>query len=236
VEGVRRSGREEHQLPAGPHGLSRSFVARNQRERILAAVAEETSARGFGPTTVEDVIARAGVSRRTFYDLFKNKQAAFLATYDEVVRRLVRGVRDALAEEQEFGPRIAAAMRAFLETLTAAPTFARMCIVEVLAAGPEAVRRRNEAMAAFAALIDQEARTLLSTRPESPVTAEMLVGGIYETVYSRIADGRTEELDGLLPELVYMVLVPYVGESAAVTARRALLPGGGAASAAASAA
>jgi AcrR family transcriptional regulator len=195
-------------------------VARNQRERILAAVAEAASDGGYAEASVEDIIARAGVSRRTFYDLFNNKQHAFLAAYDEAVRRLVKGVRDAQREGRDFGERITMALGTFLELLAASPAFARMCIVEVLAAGPKAVERRNSAMEAFAALIEEDARTLARSRPQSPIMTEVLVGGIYETVYTRVAAGRIDELEGLLPELVYAVLVPYVGEEAAASARQ----------------
>jgi AcrR family transcriptional regulator len=195
-------------------------VARNQRERILAAVAEAASDGGYAEASVEDIIARAGVSRRTFYDLFNNKQHAFLAAYDEAVRRLVKGVRDAQREGRDFGERITMALGTFLELLAASPAFARMCIVEVLAAGPKAVERRNSAMEAFAALIEEDARTLARSRPQSPIMTEVLVGGIYETVYTRVAAGRIDELEGLLPELVYAVLMPYVGEEAAASARQ----------------
>jgi AcrR family transcriptional regulator len=221
---ARRGPRAGHQLPPGPHGLSRAFVARNQRERILAAVADATADGGYSETSVEDIIARAGVSRRTFYDIFKNKQDAFLAAYDEAVRRLLWGVRDASSEEDlDFADRITAALGAFLAALVQSPSFGRMCVVEVLAAGPEAVRRRNDAMATFAALIREYALEHLGSEPASPIAAELLVGGIYETVYSRLADGQVGELEGLLPELVYAVLVSYLGEAAAAEARHRLL-------------
>jgi AcrR family transcriptional regulator len=197
-------------------------VARNQRDRILIAVADATSERGYAQASVEDIIARAGVSRRTFYDLFKNKEDAFVAAYDEAVRRLMRSIRDDRTAERDFASRMTAGLRAFLELLTGAPSFARMCIVEVLAAGPEAVRRRNDAMAALAAMIEDDGRRL-SSRPQSPVAVEMLVGGIYELVYSRLAAGRVDEIEGLLPEVVYATLVPYLGEEAAVAARHELL-------------
>ena len=215
----RKGPRAGHQLPPGPHGLTRAFVVRNQRDRILAAVADATSADGYAETSVESIIARAGVSRRTFYDLFKNKQDAFLAAYDEVVARLLERVGEAQAEGRDFADRMTRALGNFLGSLALSPSFARMCIVEVLAAGPEAVRRRNDAMAAFAAAISADAEAHLSSAPPSPVTAEMLVGGIYETIYRRLVDGRDSELEGLLPDLVYAALLPYLGTDAATNAR-----------------
>lgn len=215
--------RAEHQLPAGLHGLPRSFVITNQRDRILLAVADMTTANGYAQTTVEDIIASAGVSRRTFYDLYKNKEDAFLAAYDEAVSRLRGNVVRARAQERDFAARMTVALGAFLFSLAAAPSFARMCIVEVLAAGPEAVRRRNEAMAAFVAVIEDDARAEFGRNPRSPIAVEMLVGGIYEAVYLRLLEGKADDLETLLPEFVYAALVPYMGEDAAAAASRQLV-------------
>lgn len=201
----RERARDEHQLPPGRHGLSRAFVARNQSDRILIAVAEATSEAGYAQTSVEDIIARAGVSRRTFYDLFKNKEAAFLAAYDEATRRLVRSVQEDRVREEGFAERMTAGLRAFLELLAAAPPFARMCVVEVMAAGPEAVRRRNATMAKFVDMIEEDARAA-GSEPPSRTVIEMLVGGIYEIVYSRITAGRAEDLESLLGDVVYTTL------------------------------
>ena len=99
-----RNPRGPHQLPPGRHGLSRSFVARNQRQRILAAVAEATAARGYARMSVEDVVRAAGVSRRTFYELFHNKDDVFLAAYDQVADLLIAGVRAALEAERASPP------------------------------------------------------------------------------------------------------------------------------------
>src|SRR5918992_1285180 len=138
----RTAGRQPHQLPPGRHGLSRSFVAKNQRERILAAVADVTSAASYPEMTVEDVIVHAGVSRRTFYEHFKNKEEAFLAAYDAVLLQLLSIVQAAIDTEETFPARMCAGLRAFLDFLAREPGFARMCIVEALAAGPEAIARR----------------------------------------------------------------------------------------------
>jgi AcrR family transcriptional regulator len=214
-------GREPHQLPPGRHGFSRAFVAQNQRERILSAVAEVASVAGYGGMSVEDVIVTAGVSRRTFYEHFKNKHDAFIAAYDMVVAQLLTGVRVAYNEENTFGERLRAGLTAFLRFIAREPAFARMCIVEALAAGPEAVKRRNEAIAAFTKLIDDNARELGTTLEPPVLTAETIVGGIYEVVYSRIVAGEVRNLPLLLPDLLYSALLPYVGlEEAAAEYRR----------------
>jgi AcrR family transcriptional regulator len=212
------SGREAHQLPPGRHGLSRAFVAQNQRDRILAAVADVTSVAGYGEMSVEDVIVTAGVSRRTFYEHFKNKHDAFIAAYDTVVAQLLGGVRHAYQSEASFPARLRSGLAAFLDFIAREPAFARMCIVEALAAGPEAVKRRNAAMTAFAALIDDNARELGTELHPPRLTGETIVGGVYEVVYARIVAGEIRALPSLLPDLLYSALLPYVGPEEATAA------------------
>jgi AcrR family transcriptional regulator len=198
-------------------------VARNQRERILAAVAQVASVHGYGGMSVQDIVREAGVSRRTFYEQFKNKDHAFLAAYDEASGRLLASVRAAFERERTMETRASAGFKAFLELLAASPAFAKMCIVEVLAAGPDAIARRARTMEEFTGFFEDSAQELLGRNAPSPLIAETIVGGVYETVYRRIARGETAELPKLLPDLVESALLPYVGEQAAATQRRALL-------------
>jgi hypothetical protein len=114
-------------------------------------------------------------------------------------------------------------LRAFLEFAASEPAFARMCIVEVLAAGPEAIKRRNDTMAAFALLIHSKAEELLEGKIPPALTAETVVGGIYEVVYTRVLRGEIQELPRLLPDLIYSSLLPYMGVEAA-REERARLP------------
>jgi AcrR family transcriptional regulator len=211
--------RRPQQLPPGRHGLTRSFVERNQRERILAGVAIEASESGYAAMTVESIIGRAGVSRRTFYEHFKNKHEAYLAAYDEVAARLVRKVVTAVEAVEGFVPRTEAGLGALLGFLAADPAVARMCIVEVMAAGPEAIERRAQSVRAFAALVDQHARDLLDEQVPL-LTAETIVGGIYEVVYTRVLRSETAGLPQLLPDLVYSALLPYLGQTEALAERR----------------
>jgi AcrR family transcriptional regulator len=218
----RTNGRQPHQLPPGRHGLSRAFVEQNQRDRILTAVADVTAAASYAEMTVEDVIVTAGVSRRTFYEHFKNKDEAFLAAYDEATAELVETVVTAVNAAEDFAGACRSGLGTFLDYLATRPALTRMCIVEVLAAGPEAIARRNAAMAGFAALVEEKARKYLDeTYPA--LTAETVVGGIYEVVYTRVLRGEIRELPALLPDLVYSALLPYLGPEAAVAERRRLI-------------
>jgi AcrR family transcriptional regulator len=212
-EQTRRSRRRDRrQLPPGRHGLSAGFVAQNQRERIIAALARVCARKGYVEMSVEDVIADAGVSRRTFYEHFKNKEHAFLSVYDEVAARLLERVSGAVGATEGFNERIKAGLSTFLGYLADEPDLARLAIVEVLAAGPEAVERRNGVMRAFATLIEENARRFLPDVPPAPgLVTETMVGGIYEVVYTRVVRGEVATLPALVPDLAYSILLPYAG-------------------------
>ncbi len=176
--------------------------------------------------SVQDVVREAGVSRRTFYEQFKNKDDSFLAAYDEASGRLLATIRAAIDAETTFEEKASAGFRSFLELLAASPAFAKMCIVEVLAAGPDAIARRARTMEEFTGFFEEAAAQMLAREnPPSPVIAETIVGGVYETVYRRIARGETAELPKLLPDLVESALLPYVGEHKAAAQRKLLLEG-----------
>jgi AcrR family transcriptional regulator len=215
--------RAPHQLPPGRHGLPRAFVISNQRERILDAVMQVVSESGYSAMRIEDVIAAAGVSRRTFYDHFANKEEAFLAAYELVVEQLQGAVGAAYATGDSWPMKVRRGLAAFVTLLAREPALAHVCIVEVLAAGPRALERRTHAMTNFQQFL-QPRRGEVPLEPVSPLAAQAVVGGVYEVVYARVVDRRTHELPALLPALLHSVLLPFVGtEVAAAEYRRALL-------------
>lgn len=201
------SRRGPDRLPSGRHGLLPSVVAANQRERILAAVAEATAELGYVDTSVEAIIARAGVSRRTFYEHFKNKEDAFLAAYDAALRRITRQVQRAYLQQPTALKRLRAGVRAFLQFLASEPEIARMGVVEVLAAGPRALARRNDALGLFAEIIEDNIHQLVPSIRQPALTAQTIVGGIYEVVFSLILAGRTTELADMADDLLVAVLL-----------------------------
>jgi AcrR family transcriptional regulator len=203
--------RRPQQLPSGRHGLRRSFVAANQRERIMAAVGSAAAEFGYADMSVEAIVARAGVSRRTFYEHFTNKEDAFLAAYDAVVRQQARHIRRAYFDETTVRNRLRAGIAAYLEFTAREPELARMCIVEVLAAGPRAMARRTEAMRMFAEIIEDNIHELIPGCRRAALTAEMIVGGIHEVVLSRILANRIDELPGLADDLLATVLMLDAG-------------------------
>jgi AcrR family transcriptional regulator len=212
--------RVPERLPRGRHGLPRRFIVHNQRERMLLAVAEAVAEQGFATTTVADIIARARLSRRTFYEHFADKEECFLAAYDTVVEQLLSAVGQAYEQAEGWPQKVHDGLETFLAYLAAEPAFARMCIVEVVAAGPEARSRRDAAMRVFVDFLEPG-------RAEAPrgvrvpeCAAEVVVGGIYEIIYSRLQRDAANELVEMLPELLYCALVPYIGHAAAARAVR----------------
>ena len=135
---------------------------------------------GYGQTAVEDIIACAGVSRRTFYDLFKNKEEAFLAAYDDGVERLFEAVTAAYAQEGPWPDRARNGLAAFLCGLAQFPDLAHMCIVDVLAAGPTALTRRDAAMQRFVDMIEEGRRELpdVANIPAIAVPMGYTTGGL----------------------------------------------------------
>ncbi len=202
-----RPRRGPHQLPSGRHGLLPTFVAANQRERIMAAVGPAVAEAGYADMNVEAIVARAGVSRRTFYEHFRNKEDAFLAAYDAVVRLQARQIRRAYLEETTVPNRLRAGIKAYLDFTASQPDLARMCIVEVLAAGPRAMARRNQAMLMFAAIIEENIHELIPGCRRAQLTAETIVGGIHEVVLSRVLADRVHELPGLADDLLATILM-----------------------------
>jgi AcrR family transcriptional regulator len=190
-------------------------VAANQRERMLDAVAEVVSFKGYVAMSVEDIVSAAGVSRRTFYDKFNDKQDAFLAAFDSIGSEALRRVSAAYDASARFADGVISCLRTFLDFAASEPRFAEMCIVEVLAAGPAAVERRNSVMKALAHLLHLGAQTDHSRIQPPELTAETVIGGIYEVIYARVLQGRTTELPQLLPDLAYSLMLPYLGHDAA---------------------
>lgn len=189
------------QLPKGRHGLSRAEVESSQRLRILRGMAEAMLERGFVDTTVADVIARAGVSRESFYRLFTSKADCFAAAFDQAAEILLQrmGGADTGRGGRSADP-IAGAERAigaYLDVLAEEPAWARLFIVEVHAAGPEALRRR---FALQDRLID--GLTAVLGGPDARFTAQVVVSAMSAMVTRPLLDGDVEALRALGPPMI----------------------------------
>jgi AcrR family transcriptional regulator len=211
-------------LPRGRHGLPRQFVVESQRQRMLDALAEAVAEKGYGPTAVADVLERAGVSRRTFYEHFRDKLDCFLAAYDEAMGQLTRQVLAAYRGHEDWRDGVEAGIAQFVRALQAEPAFARVCIVEALAAGPEAIERRDAALRIFMEFFARVAPR--TARPEDvpDLAGEAIVGAIHAIAYSRIVRDQLDELDELIPELTALALRFYPGGTVPRSGRAAVAP------------
>jgi AcrR family transcriptional regulator len=194
--------------------MGREEVARNQRARIFGGMIESVSQRGYRETTVADVIALAGVSRRAFYEQFANKEDCFLATYDIVVARARKQVIDAWQGQRGWSNRLHAACAALLVHVAEAPKGPRLVLVDSLGVGPRARERMQLAGFAFERLI----AVIFQLAPDGvqvpPVAARAIVGGVRHLAFMRMLEGREVEL-GLLTEEVLDWIEAYRSPAAA---------------------
>lgn len=207
--------RRADQLPGGRHGLSREAVAESQRERLLAAMARVVGRRGYQDAHVTEVVDRAGVSRRSFYEHFDGKQDCFGGAYAREMERLAGAAVAAFEAESEWVDGLRAGLGALLDALAAQPEIARACFVEIFGAGPSAGARREQAMRGFLALFESAPTNV----PREMRIFESLgmgrVADLGDVLHREISAGRAKQLPELLPELTYLMAVPFVGPEAA---------------------
>ena len=202
----------QDRLPAGRHGLSRTFVAENQRERLLNGVVEAVAEHGYNATTIGAITEAAKVSRRTFYEYFDGKEDCFLAAY-EMIDTHVRGAMLVAAEPPAAWPeQVRASLAALLEVLARDLAVARFYLIEPLAAGGDVAARYRDAMALLA----------VALRPKGgpgeidvEVRDQVLMGGIATLISRRLEDRQTGKLGELLPDLTELALAPYLGRGEA---------------------
>jgi len=180
---------------------------------------EVVSTRGYPDTRVVDVIGVAGVSRKTFYELFESKEDCFLAAYDVLLENLLGEATEAFesAPGSPWAERVTAALEALLEHLSRHPDEGRFAIVEVLTAGRKALARRDAALRQFAGFLEPGRS---ETSVELPgITSLAVAGGINELLYSEILHGAAGRLPGRLPDLTFWVTLPFLGAEGATAER-----------------
>src|SRR5437588_947203 len=189
-------------LPRGPHKLPREQIVRSQRSRLMTAMAAAMAEKGYAETTVADVLRRARVSRETFYQQFSSKQDCFIAAYEQAATRILGSLRPAARKRGARRERFDAAIAAYLEALADEPAFARLYLLEVYAAGPEALEQRAAFQRRFADLVVDG----LGARTQTERFAcELLVAGIGALVTARLAADDIDGLPSLRAPLVQLV-------------------------------
>jgi AcrR family transcriptional regulator/DNA-binding MarR family transcriptional regulator len=204
-------GRPEEHERSGGHGQ----VAEIQRARMLTAMVQEASERGVANVSVGHVVARSGVSRRTFYEIFNDREDCFLAAFEEALKGVTASVVPAYEAPGSWRARIRAGLTTLLECLECDPSIGRLLIVESLAAGPGALEQRQSVLAQIIPVIEQGAAEA-KTNADSPVlTAEGIVGGVLSVLHTRLTEKNRGELLELVGPLMGMIVLPYLGPAAA---------------------
>jgi AcrR family transcriptional regulator len=201
-------------LPRGPQALPRAQVAAHQRERLLEAMVQAVSERGVVATTISDLVARAGISRRTFYEHFDNKEDCLLATYDSVVEGVVQQLLGVYASTDGWLEQLEAMIRALFATIAERPDAARLICVEMGASGAVGVERWADGAARFERFISRgfEQSPGPGTIPD-PV-ARAIVGALRKIIYSRVRAEHSSkslklELMRVVPDLMAWIASFY---------------------------
>jgi len=191
-------------LPRHGHSLSRKTVSDSQKWRLLEGMTEACAKLGYADASVADVIAIAGVSRKAFYEHFKDKEECFLTAYDVLSDRLITELAKVGAAHDDPADRTRAEVSGFLTALARAPAAARVFMVDVLGAGPRALQKREHVNRRFAdalfgdLVVDETRRTAI-------------VGGVNNVVVGALMRGRgahLEELSDALSDFVLSALKP----------------------------
>jgi AcrR family transcriptional regulator len=195
--------------------LPPEVIARSQRERLLEAAVRVVAEKGYGATTITDLTREAGISRTTFYAMFEDKEACFLAAYDGVADALVRRISEAYEAEEGWPRRARAGLEALLEALAEEPDIARLALVDAGAAGPAAQRRYRAALQRLTPFFEEGRDFAPAGRNLPANTSRMAIGAVAGLIADELAAGRAGRLSDLLSDVLFATLVPYIGPAAA---------------------
>lgn len=196
-------------------GLERERVASIQRGRMLVAMTEVAVDRGAANVTVSHVVGRSGVSRRTFYEMFKDREDCLLAAVEEALCVAAERVLDAYRVSGSWRDRAREALTALLELFDEEPVTGRLLVTEMLAAGPSALQRRQQVLDAVIAAVDEGRQEAKRDAELSRLTAEGVVGAVLSVVHARMLEADESELLSLRNDLMAIVVLPYLGPAAA---------------------
>jgi AcrR family transcriptional regulator len=201
-----RDGARYARLRSGAHGLAREQVRADQTGRLRAAMVELVVERGYRAVSVADVLARAGVSRRTFYEHYPGKEACFVEAYDAIVGDWIAGAAAARRGAASWREGLRGSTLAVVERVLADPIAAHAVFIEALSAGAEALERRAEAVAGFERLARASFEMAPGGAQVRPAMFRVFVGGVRGILANRLRDRRTDELLTLADPLIEWML------------------------------
>jgi len=189
-----------------------------KRQRILQGMLESVGRQGYEHTTVQDALDAAGLYRQAFYDSFEDKEDCYLQALDAGSAWIELAMREAAAGKENWRGRLRGALAGLLNFLDEKPEIGRALLVEVHAAGPRAVQKRTEAMERAAYLMDLAREESDDSAPA--ISAEAVVAGILSVLHARLSSAKKTGFNRLLPELMYLAVLPYFGVEAAAAELR----------------
>jgi AcrR family transcriptional regulator len=203
-------------LHRGAAQLSPSLqVSEIQRLRLLAATVRVVDEYGYSDTTVTHITNGARISRRTFYELFENREDCLAATFEYLLELIAAELAIAGLDGLPWRERLRAGLWAILSLFDREPLLARMCVVQTLRGDRDVLERRAEVLALLAGVVDEGRAEGPRGRDLVPLTAEGLVGAAHSIVYGRLLKDDPQPLTGLFGDLMGMIVLPYLGPDAA---------------------
>jgi AcrR family transcriptional regulator len=190
-------------------------VVEVQRARLLTAMVQEISEGGAANVSVGHVVARSGVSRRTFYEIFEDREDCFLAAFDDALKHVADAVVPAYEQPGSWRVRMRSALVALLGCLEQDRATGRLLIVESLAAGPGALQRRRGVIARIIPIVERGSMETNTTSGQPALSAEGVVGGVLSVLHARLTDRTETSLLDLTGPLMGMIVLPYLGQAAA---------------------
>lgn len=200
---------ERRGLPRGEGNVSRSFVVHNQRERILDALANLAAAKGFGATTIPEIVQEAAVSVQAFYEHFSGKEDAFLVAYELGHRKALAIVERAYEAQEDWPTAVRVGAATLLEFLAAEPAYAHLALIDALTASPKAAAVAHDGMNAYAWMLEPGLEPNLNGNPPTPVVVEATAGALLELCFVYVAAERTRELPSLSEFVAEIALRPF---------------------------
>ena len=201
--------------PRGRHKLPREVIQRSQRERMLDATMRVVAEKGYAASKLADLTGEAGISRTTFYELFADKEACFLAAYDRAAEALIGTVTAAYEAQASWPEAMRAGLARLLEAVAAEPGLARLGLVDVGAAGPAAQQRYLAAVKRVTPLFEEGRDFAPGGRALPPNTSRMAIGGVLGLVSEALVAGEAAQLPQMLDDVLGAALRPYLGDEAA---------------------
>lgn len=220
---------ERERLPGSREDLAEPLVADSQRERILNSMARACASKGYAATTIADIVEPAGVSRATFYELFNDKEDCLLAAMEVSLADAMGRIVTVYSPDKPWATMVREAASAFLELLASRPSFARMALIEAPTAGGRAFEMYASGKRVLQALLDRGRDDPLEEEAIPSSAGRGALAAAESLIVGQILAGNTKRLPELLPDVVYIVTIPYLGQDEALRqareAEKAISPG-----------